>query len=52
MKKLLFFVLSILFFNVAISQNKALKITNLKTNKDKAIKENKRLINYTSNLPA
>ena len=43
MKKLLFFVLSILFFNVALSQNKALKITNLKTNKEKVIKENKRI---------
>lgn len=43
MKKLSLLIFSLLFFNVAMSQNNAIKITNLNTNKEKIIKENKRI---------
>lgn len=36
------------FFNVAIAQNNAIKITNLNTNKEKIIKENRRITLKTS----
>ncbi|MBU2930162.1 hypothetical protein [Winogradskyella psychrotolerans] len=48
MKKLLLLIMSILFFNVAMTQNNAIKITNLNTNKEKVIKENKRIKLKTS----
>ncbi|WP_412560667.1 hypothetical protein [Winogradskyella sp. MIT101101] len=48
MKKLLLLFISIFLFNVVISQNNAIKITNLNTNKEKVIKENKRIKLKTS----
>ena len=43
MKKLFLLIFSSLFFNVAIAQTNAIKITNINTNKEKIIKENKRI---------
>lgn len=48
MKKLFLLIISVLFFNVAMSQNNAIKITNLNTNKEKVIKENRRIKLKTS----
>ncbi len=41
MKKLFLFIISILFSQMAMCQNNAIVIKNLKTNKEKVIKENK-----------
>jgi len=43
MKNLLLLLISTVIFNVAAAQTKAIKITNLNTNKEKIIKENKRI---------
>lgn len=43
MNKLFLLIFSSLFFNVAIAQTNAIKITNINTNKVKIIKENKRI---------
>lgn len=43
MNKFLVLVISTFFFNVSTAQTKAIKITNIKTNKVKIIKENKRI---------
>ena len=43
MKKLLLLIIGLFFINEAMSQNNALKITNLNTNKEKIIKENRRI---------
>ncbi len=43
MKKILLFIISLFFFNQIIAQNQAIKITNINTNKEKIIKENKRI---------
>tara|TARA_B100001059_G_C17287424_1_gene311110 strand:- start:65 stop:418 length:354 start_codon:yes stop_codon:yes gene_type:complete len=48
MKKLLLLIIGLFFINVAMSQNNALKITNLNTNKEKIIKENRRIKLKTS----
>lgn len=48
MKKLLLLTIGLFFINVAMSQNNALKIINLNTNKEKIIKENKRIKLITS----
>jgi hypothetical protein len=42
-KKLFLLIISSLFFNVAIAQSNAIKITNLNTNKEKIFKENRRI---------
>ena len=42
MKKLFLLIISSFFFNVAIAQSNAIKITNLNTNKEKIFKENRR----------
>jgi hypothetical protein len=43
MKKLILLFISVCCFNSATSQNNAIKLTNLNTNKEKVIKENKRI---------
>lgn len=43
MKKNFLIAISLLFFNVMIGQNQAIKITNSNLNKEKIIKENKRI---------
>ena len=43
MKKNFLIAISLLFFNVLIGQNHAIKITNSNSNKEKIIKENKRI---------
>ncbi|TBN06619.1 hypothetical protein EYD45_01675 [Hyunsoonleella flava] len=43
MKKIYFLVIGLFFLNVAIAQKQAIKITNLKTAKEKIIQENKRI---------
>ncbi|ARV08277.1 hypothetical protein BTO05_00965 [Winogradskyella sp. PC-19] len=43
MKKILLIIISLFFFNQIIAQNQAIKITNINTNKEKIIKENKRI---------
>ena len=43
MKKLFLLIISSFFFNVAIAQTNAIKITKLNTNKEKIIKENRRI---------
>ena len=48
MKKLFLFIISVFFFNGVMSQNNAIKITNLNTNKEKIIKENRRIKLKTS----
>jgi hypothetical protein len=48
MKKLLLLVIGLFFINVAMSQNNALNIINLNTNKEKIIKENRRIKLITS----
>lgn len=48
MKKIFFLFISLFFINIATSQNNAIKITNLNTNKEKVIKENKRIKLKTS----
>jgi len=48
MKKLFLLIIGLFFINVAISQNNALKITNLNTNKEKIIKENRKIKLKTS----
>lgn len=48
MKKLFLLCMSVFFFNTAMAQNHAIKITNLNTNKEKIIKENSRIKLKTS----
>ncbi len=48
MKKLFLLIISVFCFNVAMSQNNAIKITNLNSNKEKIIKENRRIKLKTS----
>lgn len=48
MKKLFLLIISVFCFNVATSQNNAIKITNLNSNKEKIIKENRRIKLKTS----
>jgi hypothetical protein len=48
MKKLFLLIISLFCFNVATSQTNAIKITNLNTNKEKVIKENRRIKLKTS----
>lgn len=43
MKKIFLIVISLFFFNQIIAQKQAIKITNSNTNKEKIIKENKRI---------
>ena len=43
MKKNFLIAISLLFFNILIGQNQAIKITNSTSNKEKIIKENKRI---------
>ncbi|MFN2396968.1 MAG: hypothetical protein ABR597_14910 [Bacteroidales bacterium] len=43
MKKIFLILISLFFFNQLIAQNQAIKITNINTNKEKIIKENKRI---------
>lgn len=43
MKKSFLVVISLLFFNLLIGQNQGIKITNVNSNKEKNIKENKRI---------
>ncbi|MFP4847024.1 hypothetical protein [Winogradskyella sp. PE311] len=43
MKKNFLIAISLLFFNIIIGQNNAIKITNINSNKEKIIKENKRI---------
>lgn len=43
MKKILLILISLFFFNQLIAQNQAIKITNINTNKEKIIEENKRI---------
>ncbi len=43
MGKLFLIFISSIFFNLAIAQTNAIKITNINTNKEKIIKENKRI---------
>lgn len=43
MKYLFLLLISTFIFNVATAQTNAIKITNLNTNKEKIIKENKRI---------
>ena len=48
MKKLFLLIISVFFFNAAMSQNNIIKITKLNTNKEKIIKENRRIKLKTS----
>lgn len=43
MKKILLLIIGLFFFNLLMAQNQAIKITNINTNKEKIIKENKRI---------
>ena len=43
MKKIFLLIIGLFFFNLLIAQNQAIKITNINTNKEKIIKENKRI---------
>lgn len=43
MKKIFLLITSLFFFNVAVSQHNGIKIKNLNTNKEKFIKENRRI---------
>ena len=48
MKKIFLLIISAFFFNTVIAQNSAMKITNVNTNKEKIIKENRRIKLKTS----
>lgn len=48
MKKIFLLIISAFFFNTVIAQNSAIKITNVNTNKEKIIKENRRIKLKTS----
>jgi len=48
MKTIFFFIFFLFFSHMAISQNSFIKITNLSTNKEKVIKENRRIKLKTS----
>lgn len=48
MKKIFLLIISAFLFNTVIAQNSAIKITNVNTNKEKIIKENKRIKLKTS----
>ena len=43
MKNIVLLIISTLFFNVLIAQNQAIKMTNTTTNKEKIIKDNRRI---------
>lgn len=43
MKNISLVIISLFFFNIVVAQKQAIKITNLKNNKEKIIKENKRI---------
>ena len=43
MKKFFLIIIGLFFFNLLIAQNQAIKMTNINTNKEKIIKENKRI---------
>ena len=43
MKKIFLIIIGLFFFNLLVAQNQAIKITNINTNKEKIIKENKRI---------
>lgn len=43
MKKIFLIIIGLFFFNLLIAQHQAIKITNINTNKEKVIKENKRI---------
>ena len=43
MKKIFLIIIGLFFFNLLVAQNQAIKINNINTNKEKIIKENKRI---------